>query len=73
MALPTTVVTPAGTITLGSLASITVVHDGPEHTYTDAVVAVAAEPYGDTEVRYESQSGGQKVGFEPGEVTAFTA
>jgi NADH dehydrogenase FAD-containing subunit len=73
MVLPTTVDTPAGTITLGSLASITVVHNGHEHTFTDAVVAVAANPYGDDEVRYEIQAQGATVGFEPGEVTAFTA
>jgi hypothetical protein len=73
MALPTTVDTPAGTITLGSLASITVVHNGHEHTFTDAVVTVAMNPYGDAEVRYEITSAGKTVGFEPGEVTAFVA
>ena len=72
MTLPTTVITPAGTITLGSLASITVAHDGHEHTFTNAVVTVALNPYGDAEVRYEIESGGAKVGFEPDEVTAFT-
>jgi len=73
MTLPTTVVTPAGTLTLGALSSITVVHDGHEHTFTDAVVTVAMNPYGDEEVRYEIEAAGATVGFEPGEVTAFVA
>jgi hypothetical protein len=71
MVLPTTVDTPAGNLPLGALASVTVVHDGHEHTFTAAVVTVAMTPYGDGEVRYEIASGGVTVGFEPGEVSAF--
>ena len=39
MPLPTTLVTTPGTITLGvPLTSLTVVHDGHEHIFTDATV-----------------------------------
>jgi len=71
MPLPTTVVTPAGTIALGvTLASITVSHDGHQHVFTNAVPR-AAFPYGDVEVRYELEAGPFTVGFEADEVSAF--
>jgi len=71
MPLPTTLVTPAGPITLGvTLASITVSHDGHQHVFTNAV-ARAVFPYGDTEVRYELEAGSLTVGFEADEISAF--
>lgn len=72
MPLPTTLLTTVGTITLGMpVASLTVVHDGHTHIFINATV-VAMFPYGDTEVRYEIQSGGLAVGVEADEVDAIT-
>ena len=71
MVLPTILVTAAGTITLGvPLASLTVIHDGHQHTFAGAKV-IAMFPYGDSEVRYEIQNG-NAVGVEADEVSAFS-
>ena len=71
MPLPTTLLTPAGLITLGvPLTSLTVVHDGHQHQLANVTV-VAMFPYGDSEVRYEIQDG-KTIGVEADEVTAFS-
>ena len=72
MALPTTLITPAGPITMGAtLTTITITHNGHTHDFTDAQI-VAFFPYGDDEVRYEIQSAEVTMGVTEDEVSAFS-
>jgi hypothetical protein len=72
VSLPTTLVTSVGIITLGvSLASLTVVHDGHQHVFTNATVS-ADFPYGDSEVRFSIQTVSIAIGLLASQVLAFS-